>query len=156
MSEVKKAGRPPMNKESRPSNPKFFEEPATDEQVSVVEAPCAVRDSRYSGVCRRFMIHKVPSCSDWAYAAPGTLTPVHIQRGKVVVLPEEYFEAFKSAGVEMLKCDMDFPAGGNPSYYTEYITNYPYQDLGEVSWDDYLAWKAEDAKKVHPNYVKKR
>lgn len=157
MSEVSsKPGRKPMNKESRPPNPKFYDEVPQEDHRTVAEMPRPVRDSRFSGKCRKFMLHKVPNCSEWAYACPGTLNPVHVQRGKMVILPEEYFEAFRSAGVDMLKCDMDFPSGGSPTYYTEYISNYPYQDMGEATWEEYLEWKSEDSKKVHPNQAKKR
>ena len=65
-------------------------------------------------------------------------------------------EAFLVANREMLKCDMDFLTGGNPSYYTEYHTNYPYQDMGEATWEEYLAFKAEDSQKLHPNQARKR
>jgi len=152
-----KAGKAAKTKESIPSNPKFFEEPPQEVHQVVAAGPTkSYHDTRFSGKCRKFMIHKVPNCSEWAFAGPGTLTPIHIQRGKVVILPEEYFECFKSAGVEALKCDMDFLTGGNPTYYTEYQTNYPYQDMGEATWDEYMEWKAEDNKKVHPNQARKR
>lgn len=158
MSEVKgKPGRKPKSKESLPPKPKFYEEAPAENVQDVVESePKPYHDKRYSGKCRKFLIHRVPNCSEWAFAGPGTLTPVHVQRGKVIILPEEYFECFRSAGVEVLKCDMDFPAGGSPAYYTEYVTNYPYQDMGEATWEEYLAWKSEDAKKLHPNQAKKR
>ena len=150
-----KPGRPPMNKEIKPANPKFFEEAPKEEHQIVAESPRAVRQGGYSGACRRFIIHKVPNCSEWAFAGPGTLTPVHIQRGKEVVLPEEYFEAFKSAGRECLMCDMSDPHR-DPEYYTEFKTDYPYQDMGPATWDEYLKFKAENAKKEHPNKARKR
>jgi len=158
MSEVDgrtKAGRELKSKESLPAKPKFFEEPPKPEHPDMVESARPVRQGVFSGQCRRFIIHKVPGCSEWAFAGPGTLTPVHIQRGKEVVLPEEYFEAFKSAGVECLMCDMTDPHR-DPEYYTEYKTNYPYQDMGPASWDEYMAFKAENSKKEHPNKARKR
>jgi hypothetical protein len=158
MSEVDmrtKAGKALKSKENIPAKPKFFDETPKEEHQIVAEAPRAVADGRYSGKCRRFIIHKVPNCSDWAFAGPGTLTPVHIQRGKEVVMPEEYFEAFKSAGRECLMCDMSDPHR-DPEYYTEYRTDYPYQDMGEATWDEYMKFKADNAKKEHPNKAKKR
>lgn len=153
-----KAGKELKSKESKPSNPKFFEETPKPEHQLVAEAPkSSAHDARFSGKCRKFMIHRgADHLSPWAFAGPGTLPPVHIQRGQIVILPEEYFECFKSAGVEALKCDMDFPAGGRPEYYTQYETNYPYQDFGEVSWEEYLEFKGQNDKKEHPNKSKKR
>jgi hypothetical protein len=162
MSEVVKGkpGRKPMNKESKPTNPKFYEEdPQPEHKVVVEEKPKAFNSKLYSGKCRKFMLHRVPEggpYSNWAFAGPGTLPPMRIQRGQTVILPEEYFECFKSAGVDVLKCDMDFPTGGRPEYYTSFETNYPYQDFGEATWEEYLAFKSGDDKKVHPNKAQKR
>ena len=158
MSEVDmrtKAGRALKSKESTPAKPKFFDEAPKEEHKVVAEAPRAVRQGGFSGVCRRFIIHKVPGQSEWAFAGPGTLTPIHVQRGKEVVLPEEYFECFKSAGVEMLKCDMSDPFR-DPEYYTEFQTNYPYQDMGVATWDEYQEFRNGDSKKEHPNKARKR
>jgi len=159
MSEVVKVDKRkgPRSKESIPSKPKVWDEPPKPEHQLVAEEKRAVNTGAFSGKCRKYMIHRgADHLSQWAYASPGTLTPVHIQRGTVVITPEEYFECFKSAGREILKCDMDFPAGGKPEYYTEFHTDYPYQDMGEVSWDEYLAFREENNKKVHPNKAKKR
>ena len=153
--EIRKPGRPPMNKENRPPNPKFYDEAPKPDHQEVVETKQPARDGRYSGKCRRFIVHKVPNCSDWAFAGPGTLTPIHIQRGKEVVLPEEYFEAFKSAGRDVLMCDMSDPHR-DPEYYTEFKTDYPYQDMGEATWEEYMEFRTQNAKKDHPNKAKKR
>jgi len=158
MSEVDgrtKAGKALKSKESIPPKPKFFEEPPKEEDQVVAEAPRAVRQGGFSGVCRRFIIHKVPNQSEWAFAGPGTLTPIHIQRGKEVVLPEEYFECFKSAGVECLMCDMSDPFS-DPVYYKEFKTNYPYQDMGPATWEEYQTFRNENNKKQHPNDARKR
>ena len=157
MSEVehKKPGRPPMNKESKPSNPKFYDEAPQEEHQVVAEANRVVRQGGFSGVCRRFIVHKVPGQSDWAFAGPGTLTPIHIQRGKEVILPEEYFECFKSAGREVLMCDMSSPFE-DPVYYKEFKTDYPYQDMGAATWEEYMEFRGENNKKMHPNEAKKR
>jgi hypothetical protein len=150
-----KAGKALKSKESLPSNPKFFEEAPKPEDPDVVEMPRAVRQGNFSGECRRFVIHKVPNHSEWAYASPGTLTPIHIQRGKEVVLPEEYFECFTSNGREVLMCDMSDPFR-DPEYYTEFRTEYPFQDMGAATWEDYQKFKAGNAKKDHPNKARKR
>lgn len=157
MSEVihKKPGRPAANKESRPANPKFYDEVPSEDHQDVAESPRPVKQGGFSGKCRRFIVHKVPCTSEWAFAGPGTLTPVHIQRGKEVVLPEEYFECFKSAGRDVTMCDMSDPFR-DPEYYTEYKTDYPYQDMGAATWEEYLEFRNENNKKEHPNQAKKR
>lgn len=163
MSEVDgrtKAGKELRSKESKPTNPKFFEEdPKEEHRIVVEDGKARAHKSLFSGKCRKFMLHRMQEngpYSNWAFAGPGTLPPIRIQRGQVVTLPEEYFECFKSAGVDVLKCDMDFGPGGRPEYYTVYETNYPYQDFGEATWEEYLEFKAADAKKEHPNKAKRR
>ena len=150
-----KAGKALKSKENVPPKPKFFEEAPKSEHQVVAESPRPVRQGGFSGKCRRFIVHKVPGQSDWAFAGPGTLTPIHIQRGLEVVLPEEYFECFKSAGREVLMCDMSDPFQ-DPVYYKEFKTDYPYQDMGEATWEQYLEFRNVNNKKVHPNEARKR
>ena len=150
-----KAGKALKSKENLPANPKFFDEQPGEEDPAVVESRRPIRQGGFSGVCRRFIVHKVPGQSDWAFAGPGTLTPIHIQRGKEMILPEEYFECFKSAGHEVLMCDMSDPYQ-DPIYYKEFRTDYPYQDMGAATWEEYMAFRVENNKKVHPNEARKR
>ena len=153
-----KAGKALKSKENLPSNPKFFQEDPKPEHMLVADAPVTkAHTGIFSGKARKFMIHRgADHLSPWAFIGAGSLPPKHVQRGSIVVLPEEYFETLKLAGVDALKCDMDFPAGGRPEYYTQYETNYPYQDFGEVPWSEYEAFIVENNKKEHPNKAKKR
>lgn len=81
----------------------------------------------------------------------GDSQALYIRRGVEVIVPWDVLSILDDCVVQMPKCDMSVLP---PRYYEEPETRFQYANLGEVPWEEFEKFRAEEAKK--PYYIEKR
>ena len=93
----------------------------------------------------KIKIHKSNEEGDECCFQLGDSPMLRIRRGVDVIVPYDIKSILDDAVVDMPRCHM---VPGQPiQYYTEKITRFEYSDFGERTWEDYLAFLAEEKKK---------
>lgn len=80
----------------------------------------------------------------------GTLGPFSLRRNTELIVPEEVVEALNSAN-EATVIRHHFTGGGDKEEVEEPLMRFPFTNYGEVPWDDYLKFKAEQNTKPLPS-----
>lgn len=95
----------------------------------------------FSGKCAKIRILEVPGQDRLVQITLGDLPVFNVVRNKDWIIPVEYLGVLNDTAVEtkepVLMMYPD-PATGNPFVYVPTVKNlFPYQHLGEATWDEY-------------------
>jgi len=92
----------------------------------------------------RIKIHKSTEEGDETIWQLGDSPILRIRRGVEVIVPYDIKSLLDDSVVDMPRCNMNTIP---PTHYVEKVTRFEYSYFGECTWEDYLAFKAGEAKK---------
>jgi len=93
----------------------------------------------------KIKIHKSTEEGDETIWQLGDSPILRIRRGVDVIVPFDIISLLDDSIVDMPRCNMNTTP---PTYYTEKFTRFEYSFFGERTWEEYLAFKAGEAKKI--------
>ena len=123
------------------------------EEPEVSEAIKRAQARGYSGKAREINVQKVQGSESTVVQTyyAGTLGPFTFRRGFNIILPEEAVEALRSANDATTVFsdfnNQDRVTGHVPLVEMQVEPRFPFQDLGERTWEEYEAFCAEQRKK---------
>jgi len=92
----------------------------------------------------KIKIHKSTEEGDETIWQLGDSPILRIRRGVEVIVPWDIKGLLDDTVVDMPRCNMNTTP---PTYYTEKFTRFEYSFFGERTWEEYLEFKAGEAKK---------
>ena len=137
-----KGGRPKGSRNKHPRTPKAMG------AKPVHQAQRRKDDDSFAGPCRRIKILSNgtanPQFPEVLPITLGTLPRVWIRANQEVIVPEEIVSVLRDTTVTILAPGTYEVGKDRPE---EYFVRIPFQDLGSATWEEYEAFKRNDAKK---------
>lgn len=107
-------------------------------------------------LAREVYINTVSHMGNRVSLSLGMLPTIEVIRGRKVIIPQDAFSVLQDTLTKRETHDMTVspPERMTGDNGTEY-TNYPFQDYGQRSWDEYIAFRDAEAKKPYTSAVRR-